>query len=371
MAANYDYITMLNMPELSPPSTTEDFQSELDLWLNTDFSFDPLDNADIGPPRNPEGLEFDFRSRGDTFVSPELTYASTFQEPAVPSPQAQVFNSSVPIAPTASAPSVVTPQINAVPIPTSAFQNEPLPTTNAGMNLPFPAFPTLPDANAMSNMTFQQILAAASALGNKSVVKNLASVGTANILPKMATPAASLAASITAPVTVPESFKNSSAASVYSEGDDKTEEEIDKRRRNTAASARFRAKKKMREQALERTAKSMTDKADQLERRVKEYEMELKWLRQLVTDRDGKKRLRDVYEENGLTFIEGTAAAGCSSDAQPQAANPNVSNVNLAAAAAAFAGVMALAGQPMALPLPPTINSTNNGDAGNKRARVQ
>ncbi|KAI8376112.1 uncharacterized protein BYT42DRAFT_573453 [Radiomyces spectabilis] len=60
----------------------------------------------------------------------------------------------------------------------------------------------------------------------------------------------------------------------------------DKRRRNTAASARFRMKKKMREQALEQTAKEMTLKAEALEKRVQELQMEAKWLRALVVEKD-------------------------------------------------------------------------------------
>jgi chromosome condensin MukBEF ATPase and DNA-binding subunit MukB len=58
--------------------------------------------------------------------------------------------------------------------------------------------------------------------------------------------------------------------------------EEDKRRRNTLASARFRAKKKMREQALEKDHKEMTAKIDKLEVRIKELELENKWLRGLV-----------------------------------------------------------------------------------------
>ncbi|KAG9285930.1 hypothetical protein G9A89_013355 [Geosiphon pyriformis] len=68
--------------------------------------------------------------------------------------------------------------------------------------------------------------------------------------------------------------------------------EEDKRRRNTAASARFRIKKKMREQALEHTAKEMTTKAELLEGRVKELEMEIKWLRSLIVEKDA--RLLDI-----------------------------------------------------------------------------
>ncbi|KAI7863082.1 hypothetical protein BDF14DRAFT_1847649 [Spinellus fusiger] len=64
--------------------------------------------------------------------------------------------------------------------------------------------------------------------------------------------------------------------------------EDDKRRRNTAASARFRQKKKIREHALEQTAKEMTDKTEALEKRVKELEMEAKWLRALIVEKDMK-----------------------------------------------------------------------------------
>ncbi|KAL1916849.1 uncharacterized protein VTP21DRAFT_5553 [Calcarisporiella thermophila] len=64
--------------------------------------------------------------------------------------------------------------------------------------------------------------------------------------------------------------------------------EEDKRRRNTAASARFRIKKKLREQALERTAREMTEKAERLEARVQELEREIGWLRALVTEKDPK-----------------------------------------------------------------------------------
>ena len=62
----------------------------------------------------------------------------------------------------------------------------------------------------------------------------------------------------------------------------------DKRRRNTAASARFRVKKKQREQALEKTAKEMSDKCEQLEQKVSQLEMENKWLRGLVVEKTTK-----------------------------------------------------------------------------------
>ncbi|KAK4167374.1 hypothetical protein QBC43DRAFT_311690 [Cladorrhinum sp. PSN259] len=71
--------------------------------------------------------------------------------------------------------------------------------------------------------------------------------------------------------------------------------EEDKRRRNTAASARFRIKKKQREQALEKSAKEMTDKVTMLEGRISALETENKWLKSLVTEKHGDKQ--DILEK--------------------------------------------------------------------------
>jgi len=65
--------------------------------------------------------------------------------------------------------------------------------------------------------------------------------------------------------------------------------EEDKRRRNTAASARFRVKKKQREQALERSAKEMSDKVSALENRIGQLETENKWLKNLITEKNEGK----------------------------------------------------------------------------------
>ena len=70
--------------------------------------------------------------------------------------------------------------------------------------------------------------------------------------------------------------------------------EEDKRRRNTAASARFRVKKKQREQTLERTVKEQTDKNNQLEAIINQLRMENKWLKNLVTEKNETKD--DVVE---------------------------------------------------------------------------
>ncbi|KAG6008235.1 hypothetical protein E4U21_004834 [Claviceps maximensis] len=62
--------------------------------------------------------------------------------------------------------------------------------------------------------------------------------------------------------------------------------EEDKRRRNTAASARFRIKKKQREQALEKSAKEMTEKVNALENRISQLETENKWLKNLLVEKN-------------------------------------------------------------------------------------
>lgn len=77
--------------------------------------------------------------------------------------------------------------------------------------------------------------------------------------------------------------------------------EEDKRRRNTAASARFRVKKKQREQALEHTAKELENKTFQLEQRIGQLETENEWLRGLVVEKNGgvKEDLKVRYENQG------------------------------------------------------------------------
>lgn len=77
--------------------------------------------------------------------------------------------------------------------------------------------------------------------------------------------------------------------------------EEDKRRRNTAASARFRVKKKQREQALERTLKEAQDKSSKLEAKVSQLETENRWLKNLITEKNGlssKEEIAAAYERH-------------------------------------------------------------------------
>jgi hypothetical protein len=87
--------------------------------------------------------------------------------------------------------------------------------------------------------------------------------------------------------------------------------EEDKRRRNTAASARFRIKKKQREQALEKQAKEMTDKVSNLEKKVSQLETENKWLKGLITEKnDNRGDIAELYKRFTMDGSEPRSTGG-------------------------------------------------------------
>lgn len=99
--------------------------------------------------------------------------------------------------------------------------------------------------------------------------------------------------------------------------------EEDKRRRNTAASARFRIKKKQREQALEKTAKEMSDRVSVLEARVQQLETENTWLKGLITEKNGGKlsspainAMLKKHEESAGERIGGNRNDGVGTDSE-------------------------------------------------------
>lgn len=97
----------------------------------------------------------------------------------------------------------------------------------------------------------------------------------------------------------------------------------DKRRRNTAASARFRVKKKQREQALERTVREASEVNASLEARVAQLEMENRWLKNLLTEKNDNLTSRmppPPPPENSLPLTQTTDphAAGNQKPIQPK-----------------------------------------------------
>ncbi|KAF9919802.1 hypothetical protein FBU30_010523 [Linnemannia zychae] len=170
--------------------------------------------------------------------------------------------------------------------------------------------PTTPAAAKLLRQPLPQYKAATSAKKTLKAIQTPAPIAPAGIAPKSPTTvnanaiaanatAAALSAKAASAISNSENkdkdaetdAKNESSAADSIAKDDpeylsKIAAEEDKRRRNTAASARFRYKKKLREQALEQTAKEQTLRAETLEARVKELEMEVKWLRGLIVEKD-------------------------------------------------------------------------------------
>jgi len=100
-------------------------------------------------------------------------------------------------------------------------------------------------------------------------------------------------------------------------------QEEDKRRRNTAASARFRVKKKEREKNLERTVKDVTAKNATLEARINQLEMENRLLKNLITEKNESvvdngdstrmfQKFREGKETLNQRSTEGEQGAGAS-----------------------------------------------------------
>lgn len=89
--------------------------------------------------------------------------------------------------------------------------------------------------------------------------------------------------------------ENSVSPAMSAEDASRHAAEEDKRRRNTAASARFRIKKKQREQNLEKNVKEAQDKHAKLEARIAHLEMENKWLKSLITEKKEAKSPEDIH----------------------------------------------------------------------------
>lgn len=66
----------------------------------------------------------------------------------------------------------------------------------------------------------------------------------------------------------------------------------DKRKRNTAASARFRIKKKMKEQQMEQKSKELQDKVQSLEKKLLTLEMENKCLKNFLLKKNEQENTK-------------------------------------------------------------------------------
>lgn len=80
----------------------------------------------------------------------------------------------------------------------------------------------------------------------------------------------------------------------------------DKRKRNTAASARFRIKKKLKEQQMEENAQRLEEKVVLLEKQLKSLEMENKCLKNLILQKNEEKNstLLDSIKKKSILDFE-------------------------------------------------------------------
>jgi hypothetical protein len=91
----------------------------------------------------------------------------------------------------------------------------------------------------------------------------------------------------------------------------------DKRRRNTAASARFRAKKKEREAALEKRSKELEGRVSELERECESLRRENGWLKGLVVGVTGASAGAASTSVNMTNTISQGTKRKLSSDEKP------------------------------------------------------
>ncbi|KAI8598154.1 hypothetical protein EDD21DRAFT_195770 [Dissophora ornata] len=290
------YLSLIaNLNAESPViSSPEDYSAELSLWTNAEFTFDM-----------PPGLEAKVSTAKVVGHNPQsaidqqhlMEYLNLPQEDSRPLSLLERTRQRNPV--NAGKPQSLPELQEQLPMLLPNIAPATAPTTPAAAKLlrqPMPQYKAASKKHQKAQ-TPAVIAPAATlvALAPRSPTTTNASAIAA------AAASAAKSASAAAAVAFPEDKDDDaepekSAADSFSKDDpdylQKVAAEEDKRRRNTAASARFRYKKKLREQALEQTAKEQTVRAETLEARVKELEMEVKWLRGLIVEKDS--RLHEV-----------------------------------------------------------------------------
>ncbi|KAH6699885.1 hypothetical protein BKA61DRAFT_621227 [Leptodontidium sp. MPI-SDFR-AT-0119] len=144
------------------------------------------------------------------------------------------------------------------------------------------------DFNLQGDFNFNTFTEATPAFGSDGLAQSqLPPIQTNQ--PCLASTSSSAASPSTSTLTTATKRKATSPATENYEEATRLAAEKDKRRRNTDASARFRVKKKQREQALERSAKEMSGKVAALEEKINQLETENEWLKNLITKKNESK----------------------------------------------------------------------------------
>ncbi|KAI8882071.1 hypothetical protein K501DRAFT_324149 [Backusella circina FSU 941] len=273
--STYDYLSNLDSLVFDSSSdvvqSDKDVADELDLWSNAKFTFDVKPGVGIfdeEKTKTNSPVEASACQFNNVGLDP-VTYDTlvNYLDYELPRQQQEQFDASpAPIAP--SPPVVSTPTMTPTAPTPKRIQPRPLapalaPATPVSRQVLLPKPPVLDPVALASLLSQAAALAAAStqstassSVASSPVVKKIQAKR-----PREETPALDL--------------------------DDQVPDE-DKRRRNTAASARFRVKKKMREQAMEESVREMSLKSDHLQNRVESLESEIKFLRSLLLEKAEK-----------------------------------------------------------------------------------
>ncbi|BGO90157.1 hypothetical protein NBRC10512_002550 [Rhodotorula toruloides] len=319
---------------LSFPCDPDALQAQLEQWTTVAFDFDSPP-ADAGPaqplvPSSP-GLpharvgEFGFSQHYANKLGASLAAEEPHPQPSTVAPAD--FTSTVDLSallgganngdaafagslvdPALSLPSFVEPSLPSFVVPQT-------PATGSAA--------TLSPAEASTSAAHTPASTVTSRKGNGAAKKKRTSTTSAAAKAAAAKEAAAVAAAAAAAAASPAANVGGRSLPLP-EGIDTTgmtDEELnrlaieeDRRRRNTAASARFRVKKKQREQALEQTAKELKERVAVLEKEVETLRTENGWLRSLVVDKsvstapggaanNRKRKIEDV--ESTTAAIEG------------------------------------------------------------------
>ncbi|GAA6002184.1 hypothetical protein JCM10207_003114 [Rhodosporidiobolus poonsookiae] len=284
---------------LSFPCDSSALTAQLEAWTNVAFDFDSPDFGDAAgddckttgasPAEDratvryaaafsaANALKYQHESPAQSTISPELT--SSVDLSALLGHHTAGANSSSfsadPFAPSnLTSGSLVDPALS---LPAFGASSSAAPTFPSFFAAPTPGstsalLPPLPETPAVEAAPAP---AAKPAKGKKAAA--------ASEKKKRAAPTkAAKAAAVVAPLPLPEGVNTDGMT------DDQLNSlaiEEDKRRRNTAASARFRVKKKQREQALEQSAKELKERVAVLEKEVETLRTENGWLRGLIVDK--------------------------------------------------------------------------------------
>ncbi|GAA6062641.1 hypothetical protein JCM10212_003453 [Sporobolomyces blumeae] len=282
-----------NEMTLSFPCDGNALQAQLEQWTNVAFDFDSPDfGSDPAPPlpafdESKPLIASPFTSRGaQSLFSPEATAPAASVAAATTSGPAEdsTIALSALLAPSSASPDSTSPFSGSLVDPELALPS----FSHAAAALPASFFssPTAFDPALLESTS----TAAPSPASTSTLSTAAASAAKGKKSTTAASPTGPPAAKKKRASTVEKSKALPLPEGVNTEG--MTEEELnalaieeDKRRRNTAASARFRVKKKQREQALEQSAKELRDRVAALEKDVESLRTENGWLRSLITDK--------------------------------------------------------------------------------------